>query len=118
MAFDGQTLTFPDARICEMSADGFNFVFFAGDEQSQLRGSGSRFQSGDWGGNISVYRGDLLEFVAPLTSVGMSVVIEGSSLVFTGPVGTEPDDPNVPPPGGGLPTLKPLGDATVRATCP
>jgi hypothetical protein len=44
-------------------------------------------------------------------------VLEEDSLVFVGPVGTTPDAGG-PLPDGGLPTLKPLGEGTVRATCP
>jgi hypothetical protein len=75
------------------------------------------FGEGVWGGTIGVYVADVILYSAPLTSAGMSAVLEEDSLVFVGPVGTTPDAGG-PLPDGGLPTLKPLGEGTVRATCP
>jgi hypothetical protein len=105
MIVEGQTLSFTEAISCDIREDEFNFVFVAADGASQMRGSGARFEGDTWGGSIGAYGEDemVAEYNAPLTTPGISVLLEPNVLIFVGPISTPSGE---------------LSEGSVRATCP
>jgi hypothetical protein len=113
MVVEGKTLSFPSHSTCNLSVEGeFNFNFIAADGLSDIRAGGFRADEMGWMGAINVFYQEGQAYTAQLAAEGVTLSIEGKSLLFVGPIDFQPRN------DGSLPTARPAGEGTIRATCP
>lgn len=118
VAVDNQEFTFelPGGVACSIGSDEFSFSFRIGDNEVTLGGGGFHSDAG-WGGDISM---DIPEpegevgvttYFIDLTEQGDHLVIDGSSLSYSGPwMMRPPNDGTNPPPVD-------IGEGTLSVTC-
>lgn len=118
---DGQEITFDEvlAGGCSISDEAITYGFAAADGVTTL-GAGLNHMDGEWMGSIAVDvpnpdgEGVIGYYPAPVEGASLaegSVVVDGSSMSYSGPMLMQPpNDGTNPPPVD-------IGDGTISATC-